>query len=145
MNKVKYCSLGFLLVLSNLLYSENKLVINTADYFEKNISNISSSKGGISCSRESAESIIRALPEVAEAQTHIQSLTNNEKGISIMSDSTSIEGNSYHTFQVGFDGPDRFETYYFLFVNKTNCSDIKIVDIISGDVKPINEWRKTVL
>lgn len=131
MNTVKYLSTTFLSVLLTLVYSENLSALNPSNYFEETEVQVSSKKNSGACSKEEAEDIIRALPEIVEAQSHIQAQTDNKKGITIMTDNTEERGESFYTFRVGYDGNDRFETYYFLFVNRNNCSDIRIADALT--------------
>lgn len=126
MDALKYCSILFILFLTNSIYSENKVSLKKEE----------------SCSIEKAEAAVRDLPEVIESQSYIESLTNKEHGVAIMADSELIDGTPYYTFQVGFNGSDRFETYYFFYVNKANCTDIKVLEIVSGELKSLKEWRK---
>lgn len=133
MNWLKFSSvLVVLIVLSQ--YSEAK---------QNNSEEFTSTETAKYCTVEEAETIVRRLPEVVDAENHIRSITNSKQGVSIMVNSSVVDGNSYYTFQVGFNGEERFETYYFFYVNKSNRTDIRIMDIVTGTLEPIKKWRKT--
>ena len=41
-----------------------------------------------------------------------------------------------------FNSPIRYETYYTLYVNKSNEEDIRIMEPISGEIIPLSQWRE---
>lgn len=94
------------------------------------------------CTIDKVERIIRQLPEVIAADTRIRVLTNNMHGISLITDTDTIEDNLYFTFQLGYNGKERFESYFFFYVNRIDYSDIRVLDVINGDIIPIDDWRK---
>ncbi|GAB2809821.1 hypothetical protein [Ferruginibacter profundus] len=72
---------------------------------------------------------LNALPFVKESSRYIDSLTNHKHTIAYIIDTTDNE----YTVTAGYNGADRFETYYNFTINK-KTREIKVQDVISGDM-----------
>ncbi|MBF8457984.1 hypothetical protein IV494_12430 [Kaistella sp. G5-32] len=100
-----------------------------------------SAKSILNCDLHEAQNEILKLPEVMSKNKMIDSLTTHKQGISLMSDSTTIDGTVFYEINAGYNSDIRYETYYNFYVEKGNCSNIKIAEPIEGDIIPISEWR----
>lgn len=93
------------------------------------------------CDLDRAQNEILKLPEVTLKNKMIDSLSNHTHGISLLSDSTTIDGIKYYEIKAGYNSDIRYETYYNFYVEKGNCQNIKVAEPIEGDIIPISEWR----
>lgn len=133
MNQVKYLTMMICIVIfSAQLCSQVK-----SDKVLTNVKNDIIPKHR--CTLDQAEDAIMNLPEVIDADLRIRIQTNNKHGISLLTDTKSVNDNTYYVFQVGYNGNERFEAYYMLYVNQFNCSNIKILDIMTGDILAIED------
>ena len=82
---------------------------------------------------------ISELPEYKEAEKNIHTNAGGEKGVSFIIDKS--EDSPGYSVQIGYNGSDRFETYYFFHV-KPRTYEISILDIINGEYAAIDTWRK---
>lgn len=94
------------------------------------------------CSTEEAMKIILALEEVEESKRNLDSLTDHKANISFIVDSLKQGERELYSLTVGYNSEVRFEPYYHFYVNKSDCKDIQIMDIVSGEYLPIASWRK---
>ena len=78
------------------------------------------------------------LPFIIKSNSYIDSISNHRQGIAFISDST--EG--MITVKAGYNGAERFETYYHFSVDPKTL-EIKILDIISGDYISLEEYIKS--
>ena len=53
-----------------------------------------------------------------------------------------IDNKYFYQLQIGYNSPIRYETYYTLYVNKSNEEDIRIMEPISGEIIPLSQWRE---
>jgi hypothetical protein len=84
---------------------------------------------------------ITQLPEFKRSNAYIDSLTNHKHGLALMIFEPE-KGEKYYYVKAGFNGSDRFETYYNFYVDSAKLT-IKIADALDGgDIIPIEEWRK---
>ncbi|MGG9962536.1 hypothetical protein [Ferruginibacter sp. SUN106] len=72
---------------------------------------------------------LNSLPFVKESSQYIDSITNHKHTIAYIIDTTDKE----YTVTAGYNGADRFETYYNFTINK-KTREIKVQDVISGDM-----------
>lgn len=84
---------------------------------------------------------IMQIAEVQESNRQIDSLSNHTKGIALIIVERPSGGLPYFSVKVGYDGDTRFETYYLFYVEPKTL-DVKIEDILSGEVLTLDEWRK---
>lgn len=75
------------------------------------------------------------LPFIVKSNRYIDSLTRQKQGISFMTDTLE---NTYE-IRAGYNGPERFETYYHLSVDKKTL-EIKVMDPIGGDYMPLKDY-----
>jgi len=85
-------------------------------------------------------SAVMRLPEVEKINTYIDSISDHKKGVAgIMEE--PINGETDYGVRVGYNGDDRFEVYNFFYVDPKTLS-VKILDMATDSVIPIEEWRK---
>lgn len=82
---------------------------------------------------------ISELPEYKEAQKNIAAVSNNRKGVTAIIDRDE-QGRGY-TVQVGYNGGERFETYYFFLVAPRTYK-ISILDMTDDKYITLDAWRK---
>jgi len=75
------------------------------------------------------------LPFVKSANENIDSLTHHNKGIAFITDTCS---GGIHVM-AGFNGDDRFETYYHFKVDRKTLS-IQVMDLVTGDYMTPKEY-----
>ena len=80
---------------------------------------------------------LNALPFVIEASRNIDSATQHQHGMSYIIDTTDTELD----IRAGYNGPDRFETYFIFAVDKKTRA-ITVEDVISGDTVTPEEFEK---
>ncbi|WP_409416350.1 hypothetical protein [Flavobacterium sp. PS2] len=104
---------------------------------------ISQNKKISNCGTEDlAIQTISKLKEVQLQQKYIDSISNHTKGVSYMTDEKIIKNKAYYEVATGYNGELRWETYYLFYVNKKNCDDIYVNEVVSGDIISIAQWRK---
>lgn len=81
---------------------------------------------------------LRRIPFVAKSEHYIDSFSNHQQGLAFLLDTVSEKEVN---FRVGYNGAERFETYY-LFVVDPQTFDIKIVEPVSGDVMTIAGYQQ---
>lgn len=86
---------------------------------------------------------ISLLPEYKRSNAYLDSLTNRKHGLSSMIFKPSKNEKEYYV-RVGYNGDDRFETYYNFYVDSTTLA-IKIADVLEGDIVSLETWRKREL
>ena len=79
---------------------------------------------------QEAEEKVLSLPLTQKINEYIDKFSHGKHGVSILSDSLLID-NKYF-----------YETYYTLYVNKSNEEDIRIMEPISGEIIPLSQWRE---
>lgn len=86
-------------------------------------------------------SALLKLPFVQKSNSYIDSISDHKHGISFMLDST---GNSNEiSVQAGYNGDQRFETYYHFYVNPKSL-DIKVYDPVADKKLTVKEYLKTL-
>lgn len=96
---------------------------------------------GLKCNLSQAENAVFELDEVKKKYNLIDSISNHKEGISFMSDSLELNGIQFFEIRVGYNSELRFESYYTFYVEKENCSNIKIFEPIEGKIITLNDWR----
>ncbi len=84
--------------------------------------------------------LIKDLKEVKASDKYIDSFSNHKKGIATLI-FRPTNGLKDYNVQAGYNGDNRFETYYNFFVDSATYK-IKIQDPVQGDIVPMDEWRK---
>lgn len=95
----------------------------------------------LKCNSDSAENKILNLDEIVVKNNFIDSISKHKNGISLITDSLDIEGISYYEIKAGFNSEIRFENYYTFYVDKNDCSLIKIFEPVEGKIITLSEWR----
>jgi hypothetical protein len=81
------------------------------------------------------------LPFVIKSDKYIDSFSNHKNGIAFMMDKGEA-GETDVQVQAGYNGHDRFETYYRFFVNPKTLQ-IKVYDVAEDKKLTIKEYLKT--
>lgn len=135
MNKVCFLYLGIVSVLFSC-QSSNKKDTKSIDSLMKYKTTT------IGCSVDEAMDNLIALKELKLQHHLLDSITKGKGNIAFLTDSIDIDGEKYLSFSAGFNGLERFETYYNFLVNSQDCQDIRVMDIVSGTYFPLSEWRE---
>lgn len=91
---------------------------------------------------QEAEEKVLSLPLTQKINEYIDKFSDGKHGVSILSDSLLIDNKYFYELQIGYNSPIRYETYYTLYVNKSNEEDIRIMEPISGEIIPLSQWRE---
>ena len=91
---------------------------------------------------QEAEEKVLSLPLTQKINEYIDKFSHGKHGVSILSDSLLIDNKYFYELQIGYNSPIRYETYYTLYVNKSNEEDIRIMEPISGEIIPLSQWRE---
>ncbi len=81
------------------------------------------------------------LPFVMKSSNYIDSFSNHQHGIAFMMDEPQ-ENETDVSVQAGYNGGERFETYYRFFVNPKTM-EIKVYDVVEDKKLTIKEYLKT--
>lgn len=82
------------------------------------------------------------LSFVQKSNNYIDSFSNHKQGITFMLDKPE-PGETDVSVQAGYNGKERFETYYRFFVNPKTL-DIKVYDVIADKKLTLKEYLKTL-
>ena len=82
------------------------------------------------------------LSFVKKANTYIDSFSNHQHGIAFMLDSLG-KGEKEIYVQAGYNGDQRFETYYQFYVNPKTL-EIKVYDVVDDKKLSVKEYLKTI-
>ena len=91
---------------------------------------------------QEAEEKVLSLPLTQKINEYIDKFSHGKHGVSILSDSLLIDNKYFYELQIGYNSLIRYETYYTLYVNKSNEEDIRIMEPISGEIIPLSQWRE---
>ena len=114
--------------------TQNTVAVNNASDSNQLIVN-----ANISAKGEAILKLIQELPEFKKSNKYIDSLTDHKKGLAALIFKPT-KGEKDYNVQVGYNGTERFETYYNFYVDSTSYA-IKVSDAIIGDIVPLDEWR----
>lgn len=81
------------------------------------------------------------LPFVVKSNNYIDSLSNHQHGIAFMMNEP-LENETDISVQAGYNGGERFETYYRFFVNPKTM-EIKVYDPVEDKKLTIKEYLKS--
>lgn len=81
------------------------------------------------------------LPFVMKSNNYIDSFSNHQRGIAFMMDEPQ-ENETDISVQAGYNGGERFETYYRFFVNPKTM-EIQVYDPVEDKKLSIKEYLKT--
>lgn len=94
------------------------------------------------CTEKQAIDAVRKIPEVVRQAHYLDSLSHHRKGMSFMTDSVNIDGKDYFQISAGFDGEFHRESYFTFLVDKQNCVDIMVDDILAEKMLTLAEWQQ---
>ena len=81
------------------------------------------------------------LPFVKKSDKYIDSFTNHQRGIAFMVDSLQ-QGQTEVFVRAGYNGPERFETYYQFYVDPRTL-EIKVYDVVNDAKMTVKEYIKS--
>ena len=81
------------------------------------------------------------LPFVKKSDKYIDSISNHKHGITFMLDEPA-EHETEIPVQAGYNGNERFETYYRFFVNPKTL-EVKVYDAVEDKKLTLKEYLKT--
>ncbi len=84
---------------------------------------------------------IRKLSFVKKSDQYIDSISNHKHGISFLLEGPA-KGETEIPVQAGYNGAERFETYYRFFVNPKTL-EIKVYDVVEDKKLTLKEYLKT--
>ncbi len=84
---------------------------------------------------------LRKLPFVIKSDKYIDSVSNHKHGIAFLMDKPEAPETDIPV-QAGYNGNERFETYYRFFVNPKTMQ-IKVYDVAADKKLTIKEYLKT--
>lgn len=93
------------------------------------------------CKSLDFEKKILELDEIKTQAKYLDSLTQGKGKIAFMVDSTKADNNWDYSISVGYNGPDRFETYHIFEASSKLCDSLKIIDAVSGETMSIEKWQ----
>lgn len=91
---------------------------------------------------ELIEDTIFSLKEVQEKNKLVDSISNHKQSIAIMIEKPTDKDKEY-IINVGYNGNERFETYYIFYFNP-ETKQISIEDVIGGSKLPLETWRNNL-
>ena len=97
--------------------------------------------GNTNAEREIINNLLK-LDFVMKSDQYIDSLTDHRQGISFMQDSTAGSENAISVL-AGYNGPQRFETYYHFYVNPKTM-EVKVYDPVTDKTLSVKEYLKTL-
>ena len=88
--------------------------------------------------------LVANLPIAQRANKQINDFTQGRQGGSLLVEDslTRMNGQEYYTVRIGYNGQDRYETYHILLVNKQDKKDIRIEDVVTTEMIPIEQWER---
>ena len=135
--QIEFFFFGLLFVLCNCSQQQN---IERANKILKDSIVVKKNDSLVLTLEDKIMDAVMSLPEVKKANAYIDSISNHKKGIAgIMSEPE--KGETDYGVRVGYNGEERFEVYYFFYVDPKNFQ-IKILNIITDSVISVEEWRK---
>jgi hypothetical protein len=81
------------------------------------------------------------LPFVKKSDKYIDSISNHKHGIAFMLDEPAKDETDIPV-QAGYNGKERFETYYRFFVNPKTL-EIKVYDVVEDKKLTLKDYLKT--
>ena len=84
---------------------------------------------------------LMTLPFVKKSDAYIDSFSHHKHGMSFMVDSLG-SGDQEVFVRAGYNGDERFETYYQFYV-VPNTLEIKVYDVINDAKMTVKEYMKT--
>ncbi len=84
---------------------------------------------------------LRKLPFVKKSDKYIDSISNHKHGIAFLLEEPAKDETDIPV-QAGYNGAERFETYYRFFVNPKTL-EIKVYDVVEDKKLTLKEYLKT--
>lgn len=98
-------------------------------------------KGQDSALESRVENALLALPFIRSSNAYIDSFSNHRHGIAFLVDSVDKTTNEMYV-QAGYNGDERFETYYSFYVNATTLA-IKVYDPVKDTALSVDDFIKS--
>ena len=81
------------------------------------------------------------LPFVKKSDAYIDSFSNHKHGMAFMVESLA-KGDKEVFVRAGYNGDERFETYYQFYVNPATM-EIKVYDVVNDEKMTVKEYIKS--
>jgi len=85
---------------------------------------------------------LMTLSFVKKSNAYIDSFSNHQHGIAFMVDRGGDSTDTDISVEAGYNGDERFETYYHFYVNPKTL-EIKVLDIVNDKKLTVKEFIKT--
>lgn len=83
------------------------------------------------------------LEEIKDQAKFLDSQTQGKGKIGFLVDSTKVNNGWDYSISVGYNGPDRFETYHIFHASSSQCAALEILEPVSGEYISLEKWRKS--
>lgn len=83
------------------------------------------------------------LEEIKDQAKFLDSQTQGKGKIGFLVDSTKVNNGWDYSISVGYNGPDRFETYHIFHASSSECAALEILEPASGEYISLEKWRKS--
>ncbi|AZA91483.1 Uncharacterised protein [Chryseobacterium nakagawai] len=83
------------------------------------------------------------LEEIKDQAKFLNSQTQGKGKIGFLVDSTKVNNGWDYSISVGYNGPDRFETYHIFHASSSQCAVLEILEPVSGEYISLEKWRKS--
>ncbi len=87
-------------------------------------------------------SALLKLPFVIKSNQYIDSFSNHKHGLAFILENPEENETDVHV-QAGYNGDQRFETYYRFYVNP-NTMEIKVYDVVEDKKLTVKEYLQTL-
>lgn len=121
------------------MYINNKILFSL--YFFLCIISCDGQKKVKKCDTDGAINTINSLQEVQKQSKYVDSISLNKKHLSFMTDSLEIENKQYYRVKTGYNGQFHWETYTIFYIEKNNCNNILVDEVVSGEIISLDKWR----
>lgn len=122
---------------------QNESTSEATDSADSSTANMDLSKDSISLDTLSEDFIIdtlASLKEVMDIDKHIDKITKHKDGVAFAIASPG-KGEPEYFIKVGYNGPEKFETYQFFHINPTT-KQITVEELTTGETMTIEKWRE---
>ena len=126
----------------NYLIKYSNLISKTIILLSVVVCTAQNKKTNICGTEKQAIMAISRLKEVKKQQTYIDSISKFTKGLSYMSEDDGFKNKDCFRIKVGYSGEFHWDTYFIFLINKKNCDDIYVDEVISGEIITLSEWRR---
>jgi len=81
------------------------------------------------------------IPQIKKSHDYIDSFTHHKRGIAMMVVQRPVSDSDYYIVQVGFNGDERFVTYYNFHIYRKGFK-IEYLDPVTDSTINVNRWKE---